>query len=75
MIGSLWKIWPFRVVLESMVNPKGEVVPIREAVNWPGIGGDQFWLALGLCVLGFAIITVLDNLQSRANPLQKIVAE
>ncbi|MCM2254988.1 MAG: DUF368 domain-containing protein [Vicinamibacteria bacterium] len=75
MIGSLWKIWPFREVLETTVNPKGHVIPIREAVVWPDPSGAQFWLSLGLCVLGFVIITVLDNLQSKANPLKKIVEE
>jgi putative membrane protein len=75
MIGSLWKIWPFRVVLESATNPKGEVVPIREAVVWPDVASGQFWFALLLCVLGFVIITVLDNLQSKANPIQRIVEE
>lgn len=75
MIGSLWKIWPFRIVLESATNPKGEVVPIREAVVWPDVASGQFWFALLLCVFGFVIITVLDNLQSKANPIQKIVEE
>lgn len=73
MIGSLWKIWPFREVLESTVNPKGHVIPIREAVVWPDPSSGQFWLSLGLYVLGFVVITVLDNLQSKANPLKKIV--
>jgi putative membrane protein len=74
MIGSLWKIWPFRVVLETATNPKGEIIPIRETVVWPNLNG-QFWLSLGLCIAGFIIITVLDNLQSKANPLNKIVAK
>lgn len=75
MIGSLWKIWPFRQVLETVVNSKGEIVPIRETVVWPDVSTGQFWLSLALCVLGFVIITVLDNLQSKVNPLKKIVSE
>lgn len=75
MVGSLWKIWPFRQVLETATNPKGEIVPVREAVVWPDVTSGQFWLSLGLCIAGFVIITVLDNLQSKANPLQKIVHE
>ncbi len=74
MVGSLWKIWPFRQVLETATNPKGEIIPIREAVVWPDVQTGQFWLSLGLCVAGYAIITALDNLQSKANPLRKIVA-
>lgn len=74
MVGSLWKIWPFRQVLESTVNHKGEIIPIRETVVLPDVQSGQFWLSLGLCVAGFALIMALDNLQSKANPLKKIVA-
>lgn len=73
MIGSLWKIWPFRVVLATATKPGGEVVPIREAVVLPDGGSGLFWLSLGLCVLGFAVVSLLDHLQSQANPLMKIL--
>jgi putative membrane protein len=73
MIGSLWKIWPFRMVLETATKPNGEIIPIREAVVLPDLGSGLFWLSLGLCALGFVVISVLDHLQSKANPLMRIL--
>ena len=61
MIGSLWKIWPFRVVLETATNPKGEVIPIRESVVLPDFASGQFWAAAALCAAGFFVIMFLER--------------
>jgi len=74
MIGSLWKIWPFRLVIETATKPDGEIIPIREAVVLPDFGTGLFWLSLGLCALGFIVISVLDHMQSKSNPLMKILS-
>lgn len=73
MIGSLWKIWPFRQVIEFVEKKPGELLPIRETVVWPDALNGQVVLSLALCIAGFALITWLDRLQSSANPLKKIV--
>lgn len=73
MIGSLWKIWPFRQVIEFVEKKPGELLPIRETVVWPEALNGQVVLSIALCVAGFALITWLDRLQSSANPLKKIV--
>lgn len=73
MIGSLWKIWPFRVVLETALKPDGELIPIREALIFPDVSTGKFWLALGLCSLGFLLISLLDHIQSKNNPLMKLL--
>ncbi len=73
MIGSLWKIWPWRQVLETIEKKPGEFIPIRETVAAPPAFDGEFWLALALCAAGFVVITWLDRLQSSANPLKKIV--
>ncbi|HMP76554.1 MAG TPA: DUF368 domain-containing protein [Kiritimatiellia bacterium] len=75
MVGSLWKIWPYRQVLETVEKKPGEIIPISETVIAPPALDGEFWLSLALCVGGFVIITLLDRLQSKANPLKKIVAE
>ena len=72
MVGSLWKIWPFREVLETVVKPNGDIMPIREAVVLPDFGTGIFWLSLGLCIIGFLIINILDHLESKNNPLMKL---
>lgn len=72
MIGSLWKVWPFRVVLETATKPDGEIVPIRETVALPDFGSSQFWFALLLCLLGFAVIMIMDRVQTRAGAPSKV---
>lgn len=72
MIGSLWKIWPFRIVLETALKPSGEIIPIREALTWPNFLSAEFFIALSLCGIGFILISWLDHLQTKTNPLMKL---
>jgi putative membrane protein len=75
MIGSLWKIWPYRQTLEVVEKKPGEFIPIRETVILPPALDGEFWLSLLLCAAGYVLITWLDRLQSAANPLKKIVRD
>ena len=68
MVGSLRKIWPFKVTLETMLDRHGDLVPVLEKNVLPE-AGPLLWAALGLCLLGFVLISVLDHLQTRANPM------
>ena len=64
MAGSLWKIWPFRLVLESTVNARGKLVVLRDALAPPP---DAAALALVLLLmgLGVALVACLERLQER----------
>jgi putative membrane protein len=64
MAGSLWKIWPFRTVLDTTTNAKGKVVVLRDALAAPGSGG-ELALALLLAALGVALVVGLERLQQR----------
>jgi putative membrane protein len=64
MAGSLWKIWPFRQVLETATNAKGKVVVLRDALAAPGSGG-ELAAALLLAALGVALVVGLERLQQR----------
>jgi putative membrane protein len=68
MAGSLRRIWPWKITLETMVDRHGDEIPIRVVNVLPDVTSGQFWVALALCVFGFVLISVLDHLQSRANP-------
>lgn len=64
MAGSLWKIWPFRTVLESTTNAKGRLVVLRDAVAAPRSGGELV-VALLLGAIGVALVVGLEQLQQR----------
>lgn len=64
MAGSLWKIWPFRVVLESTVNDEGKLIVLRDALAQPPSAG-ALVLVLLLMGLGVALVAGLERLQER----------
>jgi len=67
MIGSLNKIWPWKIVLSSRTNSKGEQVPLNEESISPfNFDGDpQLLQAIGLMVFGFLIILILENISTK----------
>jgi len=65
MAGSLWKIWPFRAILESTTNAKGKLVVLRDALAVPPSPA-ALALALLLMGLGVALVVGLERLQQRA---------
>lgn len=69
MVGSLYKIWPWKKVLETDIDRHGEVFATKEQPILPEFASSEFLVALGLCILGFVIVTALDHLQSRSNPV------
>lgn len=69
MIGSLRVIWPWKVVLATMIDRHGEEVPIQQMNVLPNFGSSEFWIALALCIVGFALVTALDHMQTKSNPL------
>lgn len=64
MLGSLRKIWPFKVTLETMIDRHGEVVPKLQNNVWPALG-PELWISLLLAVAGFALIMGLQMVQRR----------
>lgn len=68
MLGSLRKIWPFKETLEAMLDRHGNIVPIRERNIMPDFSSGIFWATLGLCLLGFVLINLLDHVQTGENP-------
>jgi len=64
MAGSLWKIWPFRTVLESTTNAKGKLIVLRDALAAPSDGGGLV-VALLLAAIGVTLVVGLEWLQHR----------
>ena len=62
MLGSLSKVWPWKQVLSSITNHKGQEIPIKEACLFPSqyqnlLGEDPF-LGRALLTMGFGIILI-----------------
>ena len=70
MIGSLRKVWPWKEVLQFLVEEDGERIPLVENNVLPqltvnGAFNMEILAALGLMVVGFAVVIVLERLGSR----------
>ena len=64
MAGSLWKIWPFRTVLESSTNAKGKLIVLRDALAAPP-SASALLVALLLGAIGVLLVVGLEWLQHR----------
>jgi putative membrane protein len=69
MIGSLNKIWPWKQVLKTRINSKGEEVTLLDKSISPYAfeGNNQLLLALVFVVIGFATILILESLGKAKN--------
>ncbi|MFP2995950.1 DUF368 domain-containing protein [Spongiivirga sp. MCCC 1A20706] len=67
MIGSLNKIWPWKETLSTRVNSKGEIVPLLQKSISPSSfeGEPKILLAIGLMVVGFLTIFILEKIANK----------
>jgi len=65
MLGSLRKIWPFKETLESIAGSGGKVVPMVQENILPAQWTGEVTFAIGLAVVGFLIVLVLDRVAGR----------
>lgn len=74
MIGALNKVWPWKETLSWRTNSSGELVPLNEVSVTPGYyaeltGLDSQWpVALGVALLGFAMVLLVEWLGTRTRP-------
>jgi putative membrane protein len=59
MIGSMWKIWPWKRVIDT-VTIRGKEKVIEEANILPQDFGGAFWLTIFLAIFGFVLVFVLE---------------
>lgn len=69
IVGSLNKIWPWKETLTYRTNSEGLQVPLKQVSIGPNSfqGDPQLWYAIGLAVLGFALILVLEKIATSKN--------
>lgn len=63
MIGSLRKIWPWKVTLETRINSHGIEVPIVQQNILPSAFDQTVLIAILLCVAAIFFIIMLDRIQ------------
>ncbi len=76
MVGSLRKIWPWKEVVDFILDRHGEMIPTVERNILPplAVGGHFNWevgLALGLALLGFATVMLLDHWAHLLDPQEQ----
>jgi putative membrane protein len=72
MLGSLRKVWPWKVTLEFIEGRHGKQIPaVQENVPPPwevaGAFNTEVLAALGLALLGFGLVVVLERLARRTS--------
>jgi putative membrane protein len=65
MIGSLRKVWPWKETLESVVDSRGQMVPLVQSNILPGQWNGEVLVALSLMVAGLLAVLFLDRLGNR----------
>jgi len=61
IIGSLRKIWPWKVVTESIVTSHGKTIPIAEINIFPSQFDGDVFVALAIMVAGFTLALILNS--------------
>ena len=72
MIGSLNKIWPWKIPLTFRINSKGVQIPLNEKNVSPfNFDGDpQLLQAIGLMATGILIILVLEKISTKKKSIE-----
>ncbi len=66
MLGSLNKVWPWKIIVSWRTNSEGEEVPLLEKSVSPfniGIENPQLLMAVFLMVLGASLMFIFDRLE------------
>lgn len=61
MLGSLRKIWPWKETLSTTLDRHGKEIPLEQINTLPADYGATFLTAVGLMVLGFMVVIILDK--------------
>ncbi|MCA9368923.1 MAG: DUF368 domain-containing protein [Pseudomonadales bacterium] len=65
MLGSLRKIWPWKETVKTIVDSHGEIVPVVQRNVMPAGFNQEFMIAVGLFVLAFVIVTMIEKTSNR----------
>ncbi len=75
MAGSLRRIWPYKIYLEFGTDRHGHPIPLRWQNTLPATGDETIFAACGLCLLAFVLLSLIDHLADRRNPLVLLLTQ
>lgn len=61
MLGSLNKVWPWKITIESTLDSHGKLIPLVQSNILPTEYSLHFFYALGLMALGIALVLITDK--------------
>lgn len=73
MAGSLWKIYPWKDCVASDLDRHGDFRCLAEQNILPDFASPEFAVAIGLAVMGFLLVNLLDHIQSNENPVFRYI--
>jgi putative membrane protein len=69
VVGSLRAVWPWQV--ENTVTVEGIEEVYRTAVM-PVLTSGEFWIAVGIAIVGFLVVSLIDHMESGTNPVLRL---
>ena len=69
MLGSMRRLWPFKDYLRFGEDRHGDPVPLEWHNVLPSVSDSSTLVAIGLCLLGFMLICLIDHIYDRRNPV------
>jgi putative membrane protein len=60
MLGSLRKVWPWKKTLETLAGSRGSARSLTEVNVLPSHWSSEVTVALGLALLGFLVVLLLE---------------
>lgn len=75
MAGSLRKIWPFKDAEATtfVKDSHGDMIPIIEPNRLPDFSGSEWWISLGLALLGVVIIFAIEAINTRMSGKKELI--
>lgn len=61
MIGSLRKVWPWKETVQAITDRHGDLIPVVQRNILPPAVDIHLFIAIGLAVVGFALISQIDK--------------
>ena len=72
MLGSLRKVWPWKRTLETVLDIRGQAVPVSQVNILPSQWSGEVTAALTLAMMGFLVVLSLEFWAARQKSLERV---